>query len=205
MTGRLISVESEPRAASHAQRISNGDRRARRVSSGIRTAQLTCRQDAPESHEPRGPAGARAIDLARASILLPCLGSRGAARRRDRRRTDDSTAHAVESLRSCVANHSLPRTAMAMPDSLRNAPAASQPRLASRTRSAIAVSAPKAVVRNALRVALGIAVALSAAASLGVSAGCESDGRPVSSKSGSTKSSVTKSRPNWDSSPGAVR
>jgi hypothetical protein len=58
-----------------------------------------------------------------------------------------------------------------------------------------------AAVRSTRTVRHAVAAMLVACAAVG----CESDGRPVASKPGTTKSSVTKSRPNWESSPGAVR
>jgi hypothetical protein len=68
------------------------------------------------------------------------------------------------------------------------------------TRASADTSAPTPT-RSTRFVRHAIAAALVAC----VAAGCETEGRPVASKPGSTKSSVTKSRPDWDSSPGAVR
>lgn len=50
-----------------------------------------------------------------------------------------------------------------------------------------------------------LAALLIPALASGLPFGCESDGRPVSTKSSSTKTTSTKSRANWESNPGAVR
>lgn len=55
--------------------------------------------------------------------------------------------------------------------------------------------------RRAGRLAMLLVPALAS----GLLFGCESDGRPVSTKSSSTKAASTKSRANWESNPGAVR